>query len=109
MPHAAAMVCHGGFGTVRAGLAAGVPMVVLPLFADQPYNARRVAEIGAGIALEGGPAAASDLGEAIDRVLAEPSYRAQAARVAEEHRRLPPVAAAAGATRELVARGAGRA
>ena len=54
MPHAAAMVCHGGSGTVRAGLAAGVPMVVLPLFADQPYNARRVAELGAGIELEPG-------------------------------------------------------
>ena len=39
MPHAAAMVCHGGFGTVRAGLEAGLPLAVLPLFADQPYNA----------------------------------------------------------------------
>ena len=46
------MVCHGGFGTVRGGLTAGVPMAVLPLFADQPYNAARVAEIGAGIALD---------------------------------------------------------
>ena len=54
MPHAAAMVCHGGFGTVRAGLAAGVPLAVLPLFADQPDNARRVAELGAGIALDDG-------------------------------------------------------
>ena len=52
MPHAAAMACHGGFGTVRAGLAAGVPLAVLPLFADQPYNARRVAELGAGVALD---------------------------------------------------------
>jgi UDP:flavonoid glycosyltransferase YjiC (YdhE family) len=109
MPHAAAMVCHGGFGTVRAGLAAGVPMVVLPLFADQPYNATRVAEIGAGIALEGGPAAAAGLGEAIDRILAEPAFREAAARVADGHRRLPPVEAAVEATRELVARADGRA
>jgi UDP:flavonoid glycosyltransferase YjiC (YdhE family) len=109
MPHAAAMVCHGGFGTVRAGLAAGIPMVVLPLFADQPYNARRVAEIGAGIALEGGPEAAAGLGEAIERILAEPSYRAEAARVAERHRRLPPVEAAVDAARDLVAGAAGRA
>ncbi len=50
MPHASAMVCHGGFGTVRAGLAAGVPLAVLPLFADQPYNAERVQALGAGLA-----------------------------------------------------------
>ena len=31
MPGAAAMVCHGGFGTVRAALAAGVPLAVRPL------------------------------------------------------------------------------
>ena len=43
MPRAAAMVVHGGFGTVRAALCAGVPLAVVPLFADQPYNARRVA------------------------------------------------------------------
>ncbi len=109
MPHAAAMVCHGGFGTVRAGLAAGVPMVALPLFADQPDNARRVAEIGTGIALEGGPEAAAALGEAVGRILAEPSHRAAAARVAERHRRLPPVEAAVDATRGLVAGAAGRA
>ena len=54
MPHARAMVCHGGSGTMRAGLAAGIPQVVLPLFADQPDNAARVDALGAGIALEPG-------------------------------------------------------
>ena len=48
LPHCAAMVCHGGSGTVRQGLTAGVPLVVLPLFADQPENARLVHHIGAG-------------------------------------------------------------
>ena len=40
--HAAAAVVHGGSGSTLGGLAAGVPLVVIPLFADQPYNARRV-------------------------------------------------------------------
>ena len=53
MPHAAAMVAHGGAGTTLAALAAGVPLVLLPLSADQPINARRVAELGAGLALDG--------------------------------------------------------
>ena len=46
LPHCAAMVCHGGSGTVRQGLSAGVPLVVLPLFADQPENARLVHRMG---------------------------------------------------------------
>lgn len=90
MPYASAIVGHGGFGTTLLGLAAGVPMVAIPLFADQPYNAARVAAIGAGIALEGGPAAIAGLAEALRRVLSEESYRRGARAVAEEVRRLPP-------------------
>jgi UDP:flavonoid glycosyltransferase YjiC (YdhE family) len=91
MPHAAAVVCHGGHGTVLGALAAGVPMVVLPLFADQPYNARRVERLGAGIALEGGREAFEHIGAAVERVLGDPVYRAGAAVVASDTRRLPPV------------------
>ena len=43
---------HGGSGSTLGALAAGVPLVVMPLFADQPQNARRVAEVGAGLAVE---------------------------------------------------------
>jgi UDP:flavonoid glycosyltransferase YjiC (YdhE family) len=87
MPHAAAMVCHGGSGTVRAALAAGTPMVVVPLFADQPYNADRVAELGAGIALDG----TTGLSDAVRRVLVEPSYRESAQRLAAANAQLPTV------------------
>ena len=42
MPLAAAMVGHGGFGTTMSAIAAGVPEVVVPLFAgDQFINAAR--------------------------------------------------------------------
>jgi UDP:flavonoid glycosyltransferase YjiC (YdhE family) len=33
------------------GFFRGVPAVVVPLFADQPFKAARVAELGAGLAL----------------------------------------------------------
>ena len=56
VPHAAAVVCHGGYGTTIGALTAGVPLVVAPLFADQGRNAARVAAVGAGLAL---PMAAS--------------------------------------------------
>ncbi len=97
MPHAAAMACHGGFGTVRAGLAAGVPLAVLPQFADQPDNARRVAELGAGIALDD----VAGLAPAVAALLADPSHRTAAAAVAADVRALPPVDAAVAELRTL--------
>ena len=53
MPHAAAMVGHGGSGSTLMAMAAGMPLAVVPLFADQPINAARVAALGAGLALNG--------------------------------------------------------
>jgi UDP:flavonoid glycosyltransferase YjiC (YdhE family) len=41
------VVCHGGSGTVLGTLAAGLPLVIMPLFADQIANAQRLAAIGA--------------------------------------------------------------
>ena len=102
MPHAAAMVCHGGFGTVRMGVSSGIPMVVLPLFADQPHNARRIEQLGAGIALERGLDGVSELAEAVEEVLDDGSYRAAAARVAAEVRSLPPVEGAPYVLRALL-------
>jgi UDP:flavonoid glycosyltransferase YjiC (YdhE family) len=103
MPHVAAMLCHGGSGTVTMGLAGGVPMAVLPLFADQPWNAERVAAVGAGISLGRDPGAAiAGMREAIVRLTGDPSYRANAQRIAAEMRALPPVDAAVGIVRGMV-------
>ena len=84
MREAAAMVGHGGAGSVLLALAAGVPMVLVPMFADQPVNARRVAEVGAGLALENGPTSIADLRPAVDAVLNDPRYRDRARRIAHE-------------------------
>ena len=70
--HARAMVCHGGTGTVRGALAQGVPVAVLPMFADQPHNAARVAELGAGLVIEPGLAG---LAEAVQALLDRRSLR----------------------------------
>ncbi len=89
--HAAAMVCHGGFGTVLGGLYAGVPMVLIPMFSDQPRNATRVAAIGAGVVLDGGPRGISRLGDAVREVLDDARFTAAAGRVAAEAAALAPV------------------
>ena len=95
LAHAAALVCHGGSGTVVGALGAGVPMVVVPLFADQPHNADRVAAVGAGLALAGPDPAG--LRTAVERVLAEPDFGRAARRIAGEIAALPPVDAAVAA------------
>jgi UDP:flavonoid glycosyltransferase YjiC (YdhE family) len=88
--HAATAVVHGGSGSTLGALAAGVPLVVMPLFADQPQNARRVAEVGAGLAVEPNrddvAATAGPLRDAINSVLTEPSYGQRARALADELR-----------------------
>ncbi len=81
LAHAAAVVCHGGSGTTLGALAAGLPLVVLPLFADQPANAERVAAAGAGLTVAPEPAAVR---AATERVLAEAPFREKAEAIAAE-------------------------
>ncbi|MFF5992206.1 glycosyltransferase [Prauserella flavalba] len=89
---ASAVVCHGGGGSMLGALAAGVPLVVAPLFAeDQHLNARRVAEAGAGVRAT--PDAAS-LRAALDTVLTTPAYRTRARKLAAELARTPTTDAA---------------
>lgn len=47
-PQMAAVVHHGGAGTTAAGLAAGVPSVIIPFMGDQPFWGKRVADLGVG-------------------------------------------------------------
>jgi UDP:flavonoid glycosyltransferase YjiC (YdhE family) len=87
--HASLVVTHGGSGTTLGSLAAGLPLVVVPLFADQPDNARRVAAAGAGVVAE-----PPGIREAIETVLGEAKYERAAQRLAQEIAWLPPTDAA---------------
>ncbi|HEX2302029.1 MAG TPA: glycosyltransferase [Gaiella sp.] len=86
LAHAAVAVCHGGSGTTLGALEAGIPLVVVPLFADQPHNAVRVASRGAGVV-----ASLDGIADGVRRVLHGDEYRDAARAVAAEMRRLPPV------------------
>lgn len=48
LPRCAAIVHHGGIGTLAQGLAAGIPQVTMPMGFDQPDNATRLARLGVG-------------------------------------------------------------
>jgi UDP:flavonoid glycosyltransferase YjiC (YdhE family) len=97
------VVCHGGSGTVFGALAAGVPLVVTPLFADQFVNGQRVADGGAGLVVEPeggdddgtrrllGDGDAPRIADAIDAVLETASYGRNARRIAREMAGVPSV------------------
>jgi UDP:flavonoid glycosyltransferase YjiC (YdhE family) len=47
-PRMRVIVHHGGMGTTAAALRAGIPSVVVPFTADQPFWGRRVYQLGVG-------------------------------------------------------------
>ncbi|GAA5063962.1 vancomycin aglycone glucosyltransferase [Thermocatellispora tengchongensis] len=77
----AAVVHHGGAGTTTTAARAGVPQVVVPQVADQPYWAGRVAELGIGVAHDGPVATVESLSAALGMALT-PETRARARAVA---------------------------
>jgi UDP:flavonoid glycosyltransferase YjiC (YdhE family) len=81
-PQSRAMICdaaviHGGAGTTVAALARGIPLVAVPLFADQMHNAERLVEHRLGLQVEADQIA-SALAPAVRQVLDDPTYRINA-------------------------------
>jgi len=79
LPTCAAVVTHGGSGTVLASLAHGVPLVLVPQGADHFLNVERVGAAGAGIVAD-----AETVTERLELVLGDPRYRREARRLGGE-------------------------
>jgi zeaxanthin glucosyltransferase len=92
LARAALCVCHGGMNTVMDAMAAGVPLVVVPLAYEQPAIAARVAYNGAGRRASS-RWSAKRLARVIAEAATDPGTRAAARRIAAD------VAAAGGAAR----------
>src|SRR5436305_4493531 len=81
LSEAALMVTHAGHGSVLKALAAGVPLVCLPLGRDQKDNTTRVLRLDAGIRVSK-HARPAGIAAAIRQVLAHPAYAHAAHRFA---------------------------
>jgi MGT family glycosyltransferase len=79
--HAAAVVTHAGHGTTMKALAAGVPVVAVPMGRDQLEVAVRLVARGAGVRVSP-RAGAAKLAAAVQRVLDRPEHRHAAQRLA---------------------------
>jgi UDP:flavonoid glycosyltransferase YjiC (YdhE family) len=89
LAHCDAFVTHGGFNSVKEALSQGVPMVVVPISADQPYSAERCADLGVGLAIEAGDRSPAAIRDAVRRVLADPGYGNNARAFQAEMMKLP--------------------
>ncbi len=89
LPKCSLVVSHGGSGSVLGALAHGLPMVLIPMGADQPLNAARCEQLGVGRALDPIAASPESVGEAVSIVLADPRYRQTAERFRDEIAALP--------------------
>lgn len=68
-------ITHAGLNTALECLAAGVPMLALPLTHDQPGVAARIARCGAGLRLHPWQRGTARIADAVRTLLADPRYR----------------------------------
>lgn len=79
-PRVAAVIHHGGAGATAAGLRAGVPSILVPYMADQPFWGWRVARLGVGPkAIPRRQLTVDRLVRAIEQAIGDPAMRSRAA------------------------------
>ncbi|XP_072561523.1 UDP-glucuronosyltransferase 2A1-like [Paramormyrops kingsleyae] len=80
-PKTKAFITHGGTNGVYEAIYHGVPMVGIPLFADQPDNMIHMRAKGAAVILDFNSMQSKDLVDAIRTVIRDPSYKENAMRL----------------------------
>ena len=89
LPHCRLVVSHGGSGSVIGALAHGLPMVLIPIGADQPRNAQRGNDLHVARVLPALEATAERVRAAASAVLADSTYRLHAEQIRDEIAALP--------------------
>jgi MGT family glycosyltransferase len=82
-------ITHGGFNSVKESLVTGVPMVVIPITADQPYSAQRCVALGVAEAIPPTERTPARIRAATEKVFGDSTYRASAQAFAAEMATLP--------------------
>ncbi|XP_047655092.1 UDP-glucuronosyltransferase 2B31-like isoform X3 [Phacochoerus africanus] len=77
-PKTKAFITHGGTNGIYEAIYHGVPMVGIPLFADQPDNIAHMTAKGAAVRLDLEKMSRTDLVNALKQVINNPSYKENA-------------------------------
>lgn len=83
LPSSAAMVHHGGMGTLGQVLRAGIPHLVMPMAIDQPDNADRLVRLGVADCLKPRRFRAEAIARKLDALLASATVATACRTVAE--------------------------
>ncbi|XP_058631109.1 UDP-glucuronosyltransferase 2A1-like isoform X3 [Onychostoma macrolepis] len=88
-PKTKAFITHGGTNGLYEAIYHGVPMVGLPLFADQPDNLMHMKTKGAAVVLDINKMQSEDLVDALKTVINNPLYKESIMRLSRIHHDQP--------------------
>ncbi|CAK6433123.1 unnamed protein product [Pipistrellus nathusii] len=88
-PKTKAFITHGGTNGIYEAIYHGIPMVGLPMFADQPDNIAHMKTKGAAVRLDFNTISSADLLSALKTVINDPSYKENAMKLSRIHHDQP--------------------
>nr|DBA28776.1 TPA: hypothetical protein GDO54_009079 [Pyxicephalus adspersus] len=88
-PKTKAFITHGGTNGIYEAIYHGVPMVGIPLFADQPDNMMHMKTKGMAVTVDINKMQTQDLVDAVNTVINDPSYKENALRISRIHHDQP--------------------
>src|SRR5947208_3407818 len=89
LPICSLVITHGGSDTIMDALSMGLPMVIIPIAADQPQNAQLCAQAGAASVIEPDERTPEAILHSVRMVLRDPTYRQAAQRLQQEIQEMP--------------------
>jgi UDP:flavonoid glycosyltransferase YjiC (YdhE family) len=104
-PRMAAVVHHGGAGTLGAGVRAGIPSIIIPHYADQFFWSNRINKLGVGPRwIPRTKLTAQKLARAITQAVTDQTMREKARQLGEAVRAEDGVGSAAAAIEKFIAK-----
>ncbi|XP_012860293.1 UDP-glucuronosyltransferase 2A3 isoform X3 [Echinops telfairi] len=88
-PKTKAFITHGGTNGLYEAIYHGIPMVGVPMFADQPDNIAHMKAKGAAVDVNMNTMTSADLLNALKAVINDPSYKENAMRLSAIHHDQP--------------------
>ncbi|KAK6751611.1 hypothetical protein RB195_003181 [Necator americanus] len=88
-PKTKAFISHGGYNSVQEAISAGVPMITVALFGDQPKNAKMAERHQFAINLRKSDLSADTIADALRKMLNDQSYSQKIKRLSQMTKKKP--------------------